>query len=198
MKTDSLLYRLFKDWPGLVLELAGLDPAAAGYTLRAEEVKQTAFRLDGVLAPPDDQLDWPLVFIEAQFQPDADFHARWFSELFLYLYRRPPRRAWRAVALFPNRAAEGTVEAAYEVPLTLPWVKRVYLEEALRDPAPTRGIRVLGCSWPRRRRWWPRPKPCWRSRRRPGARPDRRWWIGWKPCWCTNCRACRGRRFGTC
>ena len=144
MKTDSLLYRLFQDWPGLVLELAGLDPAAAGYTLRAEEVKQTAFRLDGVLAPPDDQPDWPLVFIEAQFQPDADFHARWFSELFLYLYRRPPRRAWRAVALFPNRAAEGTVEAAYEVPLTLPWVKRVYLEEALRDPAPTRGIRVLG------------------------------------------------------
>ena len=62
----------------------------------------------------------------------------------LYLYRRPPRRAWRAVALFPNRAAEGTVEAAYEMLLAHPWVKRVYLEEALRAPAPTRGVRVLG------------------------------------------------------
>lgn len=144
MKTDSLFYRLFQEWPELVLELAGLETPATGYTLRAEEVKQTGFRLDGVLAPPDDQPDWPLVFIETQFQPDPDFHARWFSELFLYLYRRPPRRAWRAVALFPNRAAEGTVEAAYEMLLAHPWVKRVYLEEALRAPAPTRGVRVLG------------------------------------------------------
>ena len=113
MRTDSLFYRLFQDWPELVLELAGLETPAAGYVLRAEEIKQTGFRLDGVLAPPDDRPDGPLVFIETQFQPDPDFHARWFSELFLYLYRRPPRRAWRAVALFPNRAAEGATEAAY-------------------------------------------------------------------------------------
>jgi len=144
MKTDSLFYRLFQDWPELVLELAGLEGAAAGYTLRAEEIKQTGFRLDGVLAPPDDQPDKPLVFVETQFQRDPDFHARWFSELFLYLYRRPPRRAWRAVALFPGRAAEGAAEAAYEPLLTHPWVKRVYLEEALREPAPSRGVRVLG------------------------------------------------------
>lgn len=76
MKTDSLFYRLFQDWPGLVLELVGLDPSAAGYTLRAEEIKQTTFRLDGVLAPPEDQPDWPLVFVETQFQLDPDFHAR--------------------------------------------------------------------------------------------------------------------------
>jgi predicted transposase/invertase (TIGR01784 family) len=144
MKTDSLFYRLFQDWPGLVLELAGLDPSAVGYTLRAEEVKQTAFRLDGVLAPPEDQPDWPLVFIEAQFQPDPDFHARWFSELFLYLYRRPPRRPWRAVALFPNRAAEGPVESAFETLLVNPWVKRVYLDEVIQEPTPSRGVRVLG------------------------------------------------------
>ncbi len=144
MKTDSLLYRLFQDWPGLVLELAGLDPAATGYTLRAEEVKQTAFRLDGVLVPPEDRPDWPLVFVEAQFQSDPDFHARWFAELFLYLYRRSPRRAWRAVALFPNRATEGAVQPAYERLLADPWVKRVYLEEALHEPALTRGMRVLG------------------------------------------------------
>ena len=144
MKTDSLFYRLFQDWPGLALELAGLDPSLAGYALRAEEIKQTGFRLDGVLAPPEDQPEWPLVFIETQFQHDPDFHARWFAELFLYLYRRRLRRAWRAVALFPNRAAEGTAEATYEILLAHPWIKRVYLEEALREPAPTRGIRVLG------------------------------------------------------
>ncbi|MBL8252965.1 MAG: Rpn family recombination-promoting nuclease/putative transposase [Candidatus Competibacter sp.] len=144
MKTDSLFYRLFQEWPELVLELAGLEATTTGYTLRAEEIKQTGFRLDGVLVPPDDRPDWPLVFVETQFQRDSDFHARWFSELFLYLYRRPPRRAWRAVTVFPNRAAEGAVEAAYERLLADPWVKRVYLEEALREPTPSRGVRVLG------------------------------------------------------
>jgi predicted transposase/invertase (TIGR01784 family) len=144
MRTDSLFYRLFQDWPELVLELAGLETPAAGYVLRAEEIKQTGFRLDGVLAPPDDRPDGPLVFIETQFQHDPDFHARWFSELFLYLYRRPPRRAWRAVALFPNRAAEGATEAAYQRLLADPWVKRIYLEEALQAPTPSRGVRVLG------------------------------------------------------
>lgn len=144
MKTDSLFYRLFQEWPELVLELAGLEASVTGYTLRAEEIKQTGFRLDGVLAPPDDRLDWPLVFIETQFQHDPDFHARWFSELFLYLYRHPPRRAWRAVTVFPNRTTEGTVEAAYEMLLAHPWVKRVYLEEVLREPTPSRGVRVLG------------------------------------------------------
>lgn len=144
MKTDSLFCRLFQEWPELVLELAGLKMPATGYTLRAEEIKQTGFRLDGVLVPPDDQPEWPLVFVETQFQPDPDFHARWFSELFLYLYRHPPRRAWRAVTVFPNRTTEGTAEAAYELLLGHPWVKRLYLEEALREPAPSRGVRVLG------------------------------------------------------
>ena len=144
MRTDSLFYRLFQDWPDLVLELAGLETPAAGYTLRAEEIKQTGFRLDGVLVPPADRPDGPLVFVETQFQPDPDFHARWFSELFLYLYRRPPRPAWRAVALFPNRATEGVAEAAYARLLADPWVKRVYLEEALQEPTPSRGLRVLG------------------------------------------------------
>lgn len=155
MRTDSLFYRLFQDWPGLVLELAGLDATASGYQLQAIEVKQTAFRLDGVLVPPDAQPDWPLVFIETQFQHDPDFHARWFAEVFLYLYRHPPRRAWRAVTLFPERAAEQgprpapnrdpwQPEAAYRDQLAHPWVKRVYLKEALETPAPTRALRVLG------------------------------------------------------
>jgi hypothetical protein len=35
------------------------------------------------------------------------------------------------VALFPNRAAEGTVEAAYEMLLAHSSVKRIYLEAAI-------------------------------------------------------------------
>ncbi len=46
MKTDSLFYRLFQERPELAFELAGWPvPAGGRYTLRAEEVKQTSFRL---------------------------------------------------------------------------------------------------------------------------------------------------------
>lgn len=154
MRTDHLFYRLFQDWPGLALDLVGLDPALPGYRLEAIEVKQTALRLDGVLVPPEQAPEAPLIFIETQFQHDPDFHARWFAELFLYLHRHPPRRAWRALALFANQAAEqGTrragqswhAEPAYEPLLAHPWVKRVYLQEALDEGLlPSRAHRILG------------------------------------------------------
>jgi len=57
MKTDSLFYRLFQSSPGLVLELAGLDYSdAQAYRFCSEEIKQTAFRLDGILTPPQENI----------------------------------------------------------------------------------------------------------------------------------------------
>ena len=82
MKTDSLFYRLFQRAPALVFELAGLEiPAAGTYQFRAEEIKQTAFRLDGLLVPPPEQPDGPVVFVEMQAQPDPEFYGRFFAEL---------------------------------------------------------------------------------------------------------------------
>ncbi len=67
MKTDHLFYRLFQEHSEVVFELTGWPlPPTAGYTLHAEEVKQTSFRLDGVLMPAETALDEPLVFLEAQ------------------------------------------------------------------------------------------------------------------------------------
>ena len=68
MKTDSLFYRLFQRAPTLVFELAGLEvPVTGAYQFRAEEIKQTAFRLDGLLVPSPEQPDAPVVFVEVQF-----------------------------------------------------------------------------------------------------------------------------------
>jgi len=101
MKTDNLFYRIFKTLPVLALELVGVAIAnPAGYGFRAEEVKQTAFRLDGLLIPPADD---PL---EAQAQPDDDFYGRFFSEIFLYLYRCNPWPCWWALVLYPRHASE--------------------------------------------------------------------------------------------
>ena len=53
MKTDTVFYRLFQRLPTLVLDLAEIEVAdAGGYQFRSEEIKQTAFRLDGVMRPP--------------------------------------------------------------------------------------------------------------------------------------------------
>lgn len=87
MRTDSLFYELFRRWPGVALDLAGLDPARADrYQFRAEEIKQTALRLDGLLTPADASDD-PILFIEVQFQPDDTLYRRLFAEITLYLHR---------------------------------------------------------------------------------------------------------------
>ena len=128
MKTDSLFYRLFQRIPGLPLELAGLDYAAEGYVFRSEEIKQTAFRLDGVLIPPKESNDRPYVFIEAQIQPDDGFYARFFGEIFLYLRQYNPPHPWQAVVIYPDRTVEKPAGHFADL-LQLPGVHRVYLED---------------------------------------------------------------------
>lgn len=107
MKTDSLFYRLFQAMPTLALELAGIPISdQATYQFRSEEIKQTAFRLDGVLMPTAEVREAPVVFVEVQYQPDDGFYGRFFAEVFLYLYRCPPPHPWRAMVIYPHRAVE--------------------------------------------------------------------------------------------
>ncbi|MEQ8972107.1 MAG: DUF2887 domain-containing protein [Coleofasciculus sp. C1-SOL-03] len=69
MKTDSLFYRLFQSAPTIFFELIGQSPAQAqGYVFRSVELKQTAFRIDGVFLPPQDVPNPIAYFVEVQFQ----------------------------------------------------------------------------------------------------------------------------------
>ena len=72
-RVDPLLYRLYQKRPATLFELAGLPPPRVDYALTAFEAKQTAFRLDGVLAPVVSQPDLPLIFCENQFQRRPTF-----------------------------------------------------------------------------------------------------------------------------
>lgn len=128
MKTDSLFYRLFQREPALVLELAELTISPAGYRFRSEEIKQTAFRLDGVMVPDGDD-DRPHLFIEVQFQPDGGFYTRLFSEILLYLRQHPDVQAWHAIMIHPDRGTEGDPAPAVHSLLQLPELSRVYLED---------------------------------------------------------------------
>jgi len=127
-----------------VFELAGWPtPDMAGYRFRSEEIKQTAFRLDGVLMPPAHATDRPVVFVEVQYQPDDRFYRRFFAEIFLYLYQHPPAHPWQAVVIYPERRVEREVGPHYAALLASPQVRRVYLED-FRQPAPSSlGLRLL-------------------------------------------------------
>ena len=144
MKTDSLFYRLFQELPELVFELADWPvPAGAVYTLHAEEVKQTSFRLDGLLLPSPELPHLPGIFVETQFQLDNDFYSRWFTQIFLFLYRRRWQGPWRAVVIFPNRKVDPQVPVAYQPLLDSPWVKRVYLEDLQERTDLTPGLLLM-------------------------------------------------------
>ncbi|NEP81446.1 MAG: DUF2887 domain-containing protein [Okeania sp. SIO3C4] len=65
MKTDSIFYRLFLELPGIYFQLIGQSPTLANsYQFRSVEIKQTAFRLDGVLVPNTQSPDTPIHFTE--------------------------------------------------------------------------------------------------------------------------------------
>ena len=128
MKTDSLFYRIFQTAPGIVLELAGVSPLdAVGYEFRSVELKQTAFRIDGVLIPT--QENQPTYFVEVQFQRDDQLYHRFFAELFLYLAQNPNTVDWRGVLIYPNRQIRPKQTLLYQDLISNSKVQEVYLDD---------------------------------------------------------------------
>ena len=81
MRTDILFFTIFKKFPFLFFELIGRSAEdAQRYQFYAPEVKQAAFRLDGLFLPQEDIDQNSILFVEVQFQKDAWFYARLFSD----------------------------------------------------------------------------------------------------------------------
>ena len=129
MKTDSLFYRLFQYHPQLALELLELDYSGDSYRFGSEEIKQTAFRLDGVFTPLLDNPEQPLIFTEVQYQPDEDFYDRLFCEIALYLRTYKPKHQWLALVIYPSRKIERTANIGFRPFMGLPQLRRIYLED---------------------------------------------------------------------
>ena len=129
MKTDSLFYRLFQHHPQLALELLGLHYSGDSYRFGSEEIKQTAFRLDGVFTPLANDPAQPLIFAEVQYQPDDDFYDRLFSEIALYLRLHKPKHTWLALVIYPARNIEKPANIGFRPFMDLPQLHRVYLED---------------------------------------------------------------------
>lgn len=140
MKTDALFYELFQEFPEFFFELIGqTSEEAQYYRFTATEIKQTAFRLDGLFMPM--RPDKPLYILEVQFQNDPQFYGRLFAEMFLYFYRQSWKGAWRTVVLFPRRSFEPEEIEPYRMLLDSPLVQRVYLEEL--EQSSTVGVGII-------------------------------------------------------
>jgi predicted transposase/invertase (TIGR01784 family) len=136
MKTDTLFYRLFQHSPSIFFDLIGQPGSeASSYEFRSVEIKQTAFRIDGVLLPTPTRTNRPVYFSEVQFQKDPQLYHRFFAEIFLYLAQHPTTHDWQGILIYPSRNLEPDQSRLHQVLLDSPKVKRVYLDEigALTD-----------------------------------------------------------------
>ena len=130
MKTDSIFYQLFQTFPNIFFELIGQpDVEVSGYEFKSVEIKQTAFRIDGVFLPTVDLPNSLVYFVEVQFQQDVNFYYRFITEIFWFLGQNKPKKDWRAVAVFPQRIIDSEVPIEYERLLATPQIQRVYLNE---------------------------------------------------------------------
>jgi predicted transposase/invertase (TIGR01784 family) len=91
------------------------------------EVKQLAFRIDGVFLPQKPEL--PIYFVEVQFQRDTKFYSRFFSELLLYLHQTDLNNNWKGVIIYPQRSLDIGNKERYEDFLLTERVKIIYLDE---------------------------------------------------------------------
>ncbi len=144
MKTDKIFYTLFQVFPELLFQLLGESPnLAQNYQFKSIEIKELAFRLDGVFIPDADHPDYPLYFVEVQFQKDKDFYWRFITQIFLYLKQYKPERTCCPVIIWGRRRLDTGFPLAYQNLLNLEQMQRIYLDEIEGESPPSLGISIL-------------------------------------------------------
>jgi predicted transposase/invertase (TIGR01784 family) len=132
MRTDTIFYQLFQSFHTLLFELIDRPIAEAeGYKFSSAEIKEKAFRFDGIFMPTAN--DKPIFLAEVQFQPKEDFYSEFLAEIFLYLNQYRPIQDWQAVAIFAKHNSEPTPDKFCQELITLGRIKRVYLEDLQQE-----------------------------------------------------------------
>jgi len=143
VKTDSIFYRLFQEFPNIFFELIGNSPDTASiYQFSSIEIKQTAFRIDGVFVP-NFESEQPIYFVEVQFQADERLYARLMAEICLYLRQNQPASDWNAVVLYPNRIVDIGDIKHYREFFISQRVRRIYLDELSAEASLPIGIATV-------------------------------------------------------
>jgi len=129
MHTDTIFYQIFLTFHTLLFELLGQPREnAQGYNFTSVEVKEKAFRFDGIFMP--DTVEKPIYFVEVQFQPKPEFYWELITEINIYLNQYKPQQDWQAVALFAKRSLDVEVLTPYQQEFVNSGrIKRIYLDE---------------------------------------------------------------------
>ncbi|UXE59961.1 MAG: DUF2887 domain-containing protein [Woronichinia naegeliana WA131] len=129
MHTDTIFYQLFLTFHSLLFELLGQPLAEADYyQFISEEIKEKAFRFDGIFIP--NREDKLIYFVEVQCQPKPDFYWELLAEINIYLNQFKPVQDWKAVALFADRRFEVKNLTPYQQELVnSDRIIRIYLDE---------------------------------------------------------------------
>ncbi|MBO1056752.1 MAG: Rpn family recombination-promoting nuclease/putative transposase [Dolichospermum sp. JUN01] len=131
MHTDTIFYQIFLTFHTLLFEILG-EPTenATDYKFTSVEVKEKAFRFDGIFMA--DSVEKPIYFVEVQFQPKPDFYWELIAEINIYLNQFKPVQDWQAVALFAKRSLDvGELTAYQQEFINSGRIKRIYLDELL-------------------------------------------------------------------
>lgn len=144
MKTDAIFYEIFKEFPSIFFEFIGkLDTNTNAYEFTAPEIKQRAFRLDGVFSPLEEFPNEPLYFVEIQFYKDEAFYDRLFTSIFLYFSQyQPPNPDWYAIVIYDKRSNEASFPLRYRA-LLEPHLRRFYLDELVEEVGESLGVGIL-------------------------------------------------------
>ncbi len=142
MKTDTLFYQLFQSFHSLLFELIERPIAEAeSYEFSSVEVKEKAFRFDGIFSPTDNNK--PIYLLEVQFQAKPDFYWEYLSEIFLYLNQYRPEQEWKAIAIFGKRSYEPELRSHVEEMISCQRIQRVYLEDLIGRETKSFGIGII-------------------------------------------------------
>ena len=142
MKTDTIFYQLFKEFPSIFFALID-QPAelANNYQFTSSEVKQRAFRFDGLFLPSNQAEELPIYFVEVQFQKKSNFYARLFAEIFLYFYQYDHDRDWYAIVIYRRRSIETSAPRQYRE--LMHRVRRIYLDEIDEAAKENIGVAII-------------------------------------------------------
>ncbi len=145
MRTDAIFYQLFKRFPSFLFTLLETPPPQAkDYRFESIEIKETAFRIDGVFLPPETASPKIIYFAEVQFQSDEALYHRFFTESLLYLFRNQAQYDdWQGIILFAKRSLEPQDTHTHRALLTSNQIQRIYLDELdTHSPQPI-GIQLM-------------------------------------------------------
>ena len=144
MKTDTLFYQLFQEFPWIFFQLIQKEETNLNaYEFIAPEIKQRTFRLDGLFTTKEEYSDLPLYFVEVQFYQEADFYDRLFPSIFLFFSQyKPVNPEWFAIVIFDRKSNDVTIPTRYRE-TAQQRLQRIYLDELSQQEQLEIGISIL-------------------------------------------------------